>query len=185
MTTDRLRDAARRALDSLNDLIADSSDPGTEALGARFELETALTNTPVPPPTNRAALLHETADVRPQTLTSVAAHLDARAVAILRPDSQTFAEWQAIAALLRRVAAEEQPAETQGGFELRGTAEIRAAALEEAALIAVAENNTCPAVYQCQPCLTRERVAADLLRAAAKERPAVAEQPDTQETRRG
>lgn len=80
----------------------------------------------------------------------------------------------------RRVAAEEQPAETQDGFELRGTAEIRAAALEEAALIAVAENNTCPAVYQCQPCLTRERVAADLLRAAAKERPAVGEQPDTQ-----
>jgi len=56
----------------------------------------------------------------------------------------------------------------------------RAAVLEEAAQIAVAENQSCPAVYQCQPCLTRERIAADLLRAAAKERPAVGEQPDTQ-----
>lgn len=60
----------------------------------------------------RAALLHETADVRAQTFTSVAAHIDARAVAILRPESQTYAEWQAIAGLLRRMAAEEQPAET-------------------------------------------------------------------------
>lgn len=39
---DRLTAAARRALDSLTDLIRDSSDPGTEALGARHELEQAL-----------------------------------------------------------------------------------------------------------------------------------------------
>jgi hypothetical protein len=37
-----LREAARRALSSLNDLIHDSSDPGTEALGAQHELQLAL-----------------------------------------------------------------------------------------------------------------------------------------------
>ncbi|MEU8920382.1 hypothetical protein AB0D10_05500 [Kitasatospora sp. NPDC048545] len=42
----RLVEAARRALDALDDLIADSRDPGTEALGARYELAQALTNHP-------------------------------------------------------------------------------------------------------------------------------------------
>ncbi|MGV9891700.1 hypothetical protein [Streptomyces sp. NPDC003395] len=55
------------------------------------------------PPADRAP-------VRPQTLTSIAAHLDARAVAILRPESQTYAEWQTVVALLRRMAGEAQPA---------------------------------------------------------------------------
>ncbi|GHH30089.1 hypothetical protein [Streptomyces rubradiris] len=45
-------------------------------------------------------------DVRPQTLTSLAAHLDARAVAILRPESQTYAEWQTVIGWLRRLADE-------------------------------------------------------------------------------
>lgn len=40
--TARLEAAARRALASLSDLIRDCSDPGTEALGARHELEQAL-----------------------------------------------------------------------------------------------------------------------------------------------
>lgn len=39
---DRLQTAARRALASLEDLIADSRDPGVEALGARYELASAL-----------------------------------------------------------------------------------------------------------------------------------------------
>ncbi|MER6605947.1 hypothetical protein ABT282_08525 [Streptomyces sp. NPDC000927] len=39
----RLRSAAQRALESLDDLIADSVDPGVEALGARHELARELT----------------------------------------------------------------------------------------------------------------------------------------------
>lgn len=38
----RLHTAAERALDSLEALIADNTDPGVEALGARYELATAL-----------------------------------------------------------------------------------------------------------------------------------------------
>lgn len=38
----KLNAAANRGLDSLNMLIQDSSDPGTEALGARHELRMAL-----------------------------------------------------------------------------------------------------------------------------------------------
>lgn len=38
----RLRSAAQRALESLENLIADTTDPGVEALGARYELATAL-----------------------------------------------------------------------------------------------------------------------------------------------
>lgn len=48
MTTpadDRLRAAAQRALESLTDLIANTTDPGVEALGARYELGQALLNT--------------------------------------------------------------------------------------------------------------------------------------------
>jgi hypothetical protein len=43
--TDRLHAAAERALDALNDLIRNTFDPGTEALGARYELAAALTHT--------------------------------------------------------------------------------------------------------------------------------------------
>lgn len=39
---DRLQAAARRALTAFEDLIADSRDPGVEALGARYELAHAL-----------------------------------------------------------------------------------------------------------------------------------------------
>jgi hypothetical protein len=39
---DRLGAAARRALESLNDLILDSRDPGPEAIAARYELEQVL-----------------------------------------------------------------------------------------------------------------------------------------------
>lgn len=38
----KLAEAAKRALTSLEDLIADSRDPGVEALGARWELAEAL-----------------------------------------------------------------------------------------------------------------------------------------------
>ena len=85
---------------------------------------------PVPPPAARATLLREAADIaealaaiRPQTLTALASHIDARSVAILRPSSQTYAEWQAMAALLRRMAAEEQPAETQDGDRVKAIAD--------------------------------------------------------------
>jgi hypothetical protein len=40
-----LRAAAQRALESLDSLIADHQDPGAEALGARYELARALSNT--------------------------------------------------------------------------------------------------------------------------------------------
>ncbi|MFJ7525181.1 hypothetical protein ACIQ1S_09660 [Streptomyces griseus] len=42
---DRLRAAAQRALESLDNLIADHQDPGAEALGARYELARELSNT--------------------------------------------------------------------------------------------------------------------------------------------
>lgn len=42
--TDRLYSAAQRALESLEDLIAHTTDPGVEALGARYQLATALSN---------------------------------------------------------------------------------------------------------------------------------------------
>lgn len=45
MTT--LHDAARRALASMNELIADSRDPGTEALAAQHELQQALAAAPL------------------------------------------------------------------------------------------------------------------------------------------
>ncbi len=38
----RLAEAASRALDTLDDLIAESRDPGVEALGARYELAQAI-----------------------------------------------------------------------------------------------------------------------------------------------
>ncbi len=56
-------------------------------------------------PTDRAAGL---VSVRPQTLANLATHLDARAVAVLRPDSEVYAEWQTVVAWLRRMA-EAQP----------------------------------------------------------------------------
>ncbi|MET8080064.1 hypothetical protein [Streptomyces sp. NPDC005303] len=40
--TARLEAAARRALDALGDLILNSPDPGTEALGAQYELRQTL-----------------------------------------------------------------------------------------------------------------------------------------------
>ncbi|MFF8590011.1 hypothetical protein ACF061_00985 [Streptomyces sp. NPDC015220] len=62
------------------------------------------------PPVDRAATF---ASVRPHTLSSIARHLEARAVAILRPESQTYAEWQTVAAELRRMADEARPVEHQ------------------------------------------------------------------------
>ncbi|MFE9920440.1 hypothetical protein ACFYQA_02300 [Streptomyces sp. NPDC005774] len=50
----RIETAARRALDALNDLIANTTDPGVEALGARFELSQALIGAQ-PSPLDRAA----------------------------------------------------------------------------------------------------------------------------------
>lgn len=45
-----LEAAARRALASLNALIADTRDPGTEALAAQFELEQVLIGSAPPHP---------------------------------------------------------------------------------------------------------------------------------------
>jgi hypothetical protein len=63
---------------------------------------------PAVPAADRAAVF---ASVRPHTLASIACHLDARAVAIMRPDSQTYAEWQTVIAELRRMSDETQPAQ--------------------------------------------------------------------------
>ncbi|MFJ4918120.1 hypothetical protein [Streptomyces sp. NPDC088726] len=62
-TTDRVRSAAQRALQSLEALIADTTDPGVEALGARHELATALLNTSPAP----ARLVLGTTDQQPET----------------------------------------------------------------------------------------------------------------------
>ncbi|MDP5310444.1 hypothetical protein [Streptomyces poriferorum] len=63
-TTDRVRAAAQRALQSLDDLIADTTDPGVEALGARHELATALFNTSLAP----ARQVLGTTDQQPTTV---------------------------------------------------------------------------------------------------------------------
>ncbi|WP_228994378.1 hypothetical protein [Streptomyces sp. DH8] len=55
-----------------------------------------------PAPADRAAFQ----GIRPRTLTAIAAHLDARAVAILRAESETYTEWQTVVADLRRLAAD-------------------------------------------------------------------------------
>ncbi|MFD9834474.1 hypothetical protein [[Kitasatospora] papulosa] len=49
--TTRLRSAAQRALESLDDLIANTTDPGVEALGARYELARELSTTTGQPAT--------------------------------------------------------------------------------------------------------------------------------------
>ena len=46
------------------------------------------------------------AKIRPQTLTVIASHLDARAVAMLRPGTESFEEWQVVVACLRGLAGE-------------------------------------------------------------------------------
>jgi len=69
----------------------------------------------LPAPVDRAAVF---AGVRPQTLTAIASHLDARAVAILRPDSETYGEWQAVVAELRQLAAGTPQPETQAAAVL-------------------------------------------------------------------
>jgi len=51
--------------------------------------------------------------VRPATLHAIARHLESRAVTILRPESEAYAEYNAVAALMRRMADETQPAEHQ------------------------------------------------------------------------
>lgn len=69
----------------------------------------------LPPPAARAAVLPP---VRPHTLTAVASHLDARAVAILHPGSETYREWQAVVSWLRGLAAKApQPERSDVGTE--------------------------------------------------------------------
>lgn len=46
------------------------------------------------------------AEVRPETLKSIARHLESGATTMMRPESQTYAEWHLVAALLRRLAPE-------------------------------------------------------------------------------
>ncbi|MFG3127418.1 hypothetical protein ACGFZU_06915 [Streptomyces tendae] len=53
------------------------------------------------------------ASVSPHTLAFIAGHLDARAVATVRADSQTYTEWQTVADWLRRLADETTDTETE------------------------------------------------------------------------
>lgn len=87
--------------------------------------------------------------------------------------------WDDCEAYAALVSAEEQPAETQDGFELRGTAEIEASALDDAATALEAQSCTCGCRRGAE--FLRQRSA--VIRAAAA-RPAVGEQPETQETDR-
>jgi hypothetical protein len=108
--------AADRA--ALRDRIAEAVQRCAEEGNVRYQHIADAVLSVLPAPADRAA--EELAAVRPQTLTALAAHVDARAVAILRPDSETYAEWQIVAGLLRRlaavpvvgVAADTTPAET-------------------------------------------------------------------------
>lgn len=63
---ERLRAAATRAADALDDLIANTSDPGVEALGARWELRHALRNRtgsgPLPTTEDYRVVLRDEAD---------------------------------------------------------------------------------------------------------------------------
>lgn len=64
----------------------------------------------LPPAADRAPEWR--AAVSSRTLTAIASHLDARAVAIPRPDSETYAGWQTVIGELRRLADEQQPGTT-------------------------------------------------------------------------
>jgi hypothetical protein len=83
-------------------------------------VEAALGDTLVPAAREQAlagiaAVLPSTTDqtaVRPGTLRAIARHLEGRAVTILRPESEAYAEYNAVAALLRCMADETQPTET-------------------------------------------------------------------------
>lgn len=92
-----LPDPGFRLLEAARNAVLDAVGP----LVARLRQAPAV---PVPPPTDQAAV--GLASVRPQTLANLATHLDARAVAILRPESEVYAEWQTVVAWLRRLAAE-------------------------------------------------------------------------------
>ena len=116
---------------------------------------------PVPPPADQTALRASVAEALLDHLSRTADIRPGRDGALAFMPEVTDAERLRIADAVLAVLPE--PVD-------------RAAVLEEAAQIAVADNQTCPAVYQCQPCLTRERVAAVLLRAAATTRRVAAEE---------
>lgn len=44
-------------------------------------------------------------EVRPETLESIAHHLESGATTMMRPESRTHAEWHEVATLLRRLAS--------------------------------------------------------------------------------
>lgn len=104
MTMPTLYEAARRALDNLNDLIRDSSDPGAEALGAVWELEQALRNARLDAPADRPAVL--TAAER-QFLTFA---LELAADEMASRGDEFTADDEAALAKLRRLADEAQQA---------------------------------------------------------------------------
>lgn len=68
-----------------------------------------MTNQPASAEPLAQLLAH--AKIRPQTLTVIASHLDARAVAMLRPGTESFEEWQVVVARLRGLAGEAPTAE--------------------------------------------------------------------------
>jgi hypothetical protein len=49
------------------------------------------------------------AEIRPGTLFDIARRLEARAEMVLRPESRTYAEYQAVATLLRSLVSEDTP----------------------------------------------------------------------------
>ncbi|MFJ9012298.1 hypothetical protein [Streptomyces canus] len=76
--------------------------PWAEAVTATrgvFEAQADAVLAVLPAPVDRAA-------ARPTTLNAIASHLEARASRIFRPDAEVYTEYNAVAALLRRRAAE-------------------------------------------------------------------------------
>jgi hypothetical protein len=125
-TIDPLRDAARRALEAMDDLIANTTDPGVEALGARHELSTALIATPTAAPSapaDRAAVLREAANglaaLGPLDSLVSAPAAWAEAIETVRRMADQIAEDE-----LRRMAVEAQQPETQADDRAAIIAEI-------------------------------------------------------------
>jgi hypothetical protein len=88
-----LRDRIRRVLAQIDGFDFDSLEPHD------YQIQAAALAAALPASVDRA-------DVRPTTLNAIANHLETRAVRVFRPDVEVYAEYHAVAAELRRVAAE-------------------------------------------------------------------------------
>jgi hypothetical protein len=102
-----LAETSRRLLEQRQEMAAERfawQERGDRAEARVRQMEAAASD-------DRATVLN---GVQPQTLNAIASHVDARSVAILRPDSEAFAGWQAVAALLRRMAVEAQQPRQSG-----------------------------------------------------------------------